>query len=78
MPENKAQIVFAFNNFWGRSIAAVSASSDPDSYGGFGPYVPNFFQIAFDNLEEVEVILIKKLNNILESHISSKYSRFYD
>uniref|UniRef100_A0AC34QMN8 Ornithine aminotransferase n=1 Tax=Panagrolaimus sp. JU765 TaxID=591449 RepID=A0AC34QMN8_9BILA len=38
VPENKAKVVFANDNFWGRSIAAISASTDPDSYGGFGPF----------------------------------------
>jgi ornithine--oxo-acid transaminase len=32
IPENQAKLVFAANNFHGRSILAVSASTDPDSY----------------------------------------------
>lgn len=54
VPPNKAKIVFAIDNFWGRSIAAISASTDPDSYGGFGPFVPNFEKIPYDNLIELE------------------------
>uniref|UniRef100_A0A914C225 Ornithine aminotransferase n=1 Tax=Acrobeloides nanus TaxID=290746 RepID=A0A914C225_9BILA len=54
VPENQAKVVFAENNFWGRSIAAISASTDPDSYGGFGPYVPNFEKIPYDDLAAVE------------------------
>jgi len=38
--ENKAKVIFAENNFWGRSIAAVSSSSDPESYSNFGPFLP--------------------------------------
>jgi len=34
------QVVFARNNFWGRTLAAVSSSTDPSSYGGYGPYMP--------------------------------------
>lgn len=37
---NKAKILFAANNFWGRTLAAVSSSTDPSSYGGFGPFMP--------------------------------------
>lgn len=57
VPPNKAKVVFAENNFWGRSIAAISASTDPDSYGGFGPFVPNFEKIPYDDLAALEVRL---------------------
>ena len=55
IPSNRAKVLFAENNFWGRSIAAISASTDPDSYGGFGPYVPNFHAIPYDNIPALEV-----------------------
>ncbi|XP_075532982.1 ornithine aminotransferase precursor isoform X2 [Dermacentor variabilis] len=54
IPANKAKIVFAENNFWGRSIAAVSASTDPSSYAGFGPFVPGFSIIPYDDLPALE------------------------
>lgn len=54
IPANKAKIVFAENNFWGRSIAAVSASTDPSSYTGFGPFVPGFDIIPYDDLPALE------------------------
>jgi hypothetical protein len=40
IPTDKARIVFAAGNFWGRTIAAVSASTDASSYSRFGPFVP--------------------------------------
>ena len=40
IPENKARIIFAENNFWGRTLSAISSSTDPTSYTGFGPYMP--------------------------------------
>jgi len=49
--ENKAKIIFANGNFWGRTLAAISTSDDPDSYGGFGPYMPGFDRIPYNNLE---------------------------
>ena len=55
VPKNQATVVFAEGNFWGRSIAAVSASTDPDSYEGYGPFVPNFVTVEFDNLTQLEV-----------------------
>ncbi|TDG45267.1 hypothetical protein AWZ03_008329 [Drosophila navojoa] len=57
IPENKAKIIFARNNFWGRTLAAISASSDPSSYGGFGPYMPGFELIDYNNVEQLEKAL---------------------
>jgi ornithine--oxo-acid transaminase len=42
VPTNQAKIVFARENFWGRTLAAISSSTDPSSYKGFGPYMPGF------------------------------------
>ena len=63
VPENKAKVVFANDNFWGRSIAAISASTDPDSYSGFGPFVPGFEKIPYNDLNALEVRVFAK-NNI--------------
>jgi len=52
--ENKAVIVFAENNFWGRTMAAISASTDPSSYKGFGPFMPGFIAIPYNNINAVE------------------------
>lgn len=54
VPRYKAKVIFAAGNFWGRSIAAVSASTDPESYGGFGPFVPNFSNIPFNDADALE------------------------
>ncbi|PIO74113.1 ornithine aminotransferase [Teladorsagia circumcincta] len=54
VPTNKAKVVFAENNFWGRSIAAISSSSDPESYGGFGPFVPLFERVPYNDLKALE------------------------
>ena len=58
VPQDRATMVFARGNFWGRSIAAISASTDPESYGGFGPFVPGFETIDFDNLKQLEVGIV--------------------
>ncbi|CAJ0941045.1 unnamed protein product, partial [Mesorhabditis belari] len=54
VPDNKAKVVFAKDNFWGRSIAAISASNDPDSFAGFGPYVPGFETVPYNDVAAVE------------------------
>ncbi len=54
VPTNKAKVVFARDNFWGRSLAAVSSSTDPSSYGGYGPFMPGFEIVDYNNLEQLE------------------------
>jgi ornithine--oxo-acid transaminase len=51
IPDGSAKIIVAEGNFWGRTVAAISASTDPDSYSGFGPYVPGFVKIPYNNLD---------------------------
>ena len=55
IPPNQAKIVVVENNFWGRSLAAVSSSTDPESFTGFGPYVPGFVTIPYNDTGAVEV-----------------------
>ena len=52
--ENKARIIFANGNFWGRTLAAISSSDDPSSYEGFGPYMPGYSLIPYNDLEALE------------------------
>jgi len=54
IPQNKAKIVFASGNFWGRTIGAISSSTDPSSFEGFGPFVPGFELVPYNNLEALE------------------------
>ena len=55
IPRNEAKVVFVEGNFWGRSIAAVSSSVDPENYGGYGPYVPGFVVVPYDDVQALEV-----------------------
>jgi ornithine--oxo-acid transaminase len=57
VPENAAVVVFAENNFWGRTLAAVSASTDPTSYTGFGPFMPGFIKIPYNDISALEHVL---------------------
>ena len=52
--ENKAKIVFAEGNFWGRTLAAISSSTDPSSYQGFGPFMPGFELVPYNDLVALE------------------------
>lgn len=52
--ENKATVVFVEGNFWGRTMAAISSSTDPSSYANFGPYMPGFSIVPYNNLNALE------------------------
>lgn len=58
--DNKAKILFASGNFWGRTMAAISSSTDPSSYKQFGPYMPGFENVEYNNLYALELALQDK------------------
>jgi ornithine--oxo-acid transaminase len=55
--ENEAKIIFAEGNFWGRTLAAISSSTDSSSYKGFGPYMPGFGLVPYNNIPALEKAL---------------------
>ena len=57
IPENQAKIIFAEGNFWGRTLAAISSSTDPSSFKGFGPYMPGFEIVPYNDLMALEAAL---------------------
>ncbi len=59
IPENKAISVFFNNNFWGRSLAACSSSNDPSCYNNFGPFIPNFKLLDYNNIYQLQAFLAK-------------------
>jgi ornithine--oxo-acid transaminase len=54
IPENKAVILFVEGNFWGRTMAAISSSTDPSSYRAFGPFMPGYQIIPYNDAEALE------------------------
>ena len=52
--ENKAKIIFANGNFWGRTLAAISSSNDPLSYKDFGPFMPGYELVPYNDLNSLE------------------------
>ena len=53
----KAKIIFASGNFHGRTLAVISASVDPSSTKGFGPYMPGLEVVPYDDLDALEAAL---------------------
>ena len=54
IPENKAKIIVCEGNFHGRTITVISMSTDPDSYGDFGPFTPGFVKIPYNDIEALK------------------------
>jgi ornithine--oxo-acid transaminase len=57
VPNNQAKIIFAEGNFWGRTMAAISSSTDPGSYKNFGPYMPGFEIVKYNDIPALEKAL---------------------
>ncbi|MCB2378405.1 ornithine--oxo-acid transaminase [Hymenobacter sp. BT635] len=54
---NQARILVAEHNFHGRTTGIISFSTDPDSTGGFGPYMPGYQVVPYDDLTALEEAL---------------------
>jgi ornithine--oxo-acid transaminase len=55
--ENEAKIIVCEGNFHGRTITIVSMSSDPDSYGDYGPFTPGFIKIPYNDINALSKAL---------------------
>ena len=54
VPQNQAKIIFVTGNFWGRTLAAISSSNDPASTTNFGPFMPGYEIIPYNNLKTLK------------------------
>ena len=54
VPKNCAKIIFVTGNFWGRTLAAISSSNDPLSTTNFGPFMPGYEIIPYNDLDALE------------------------
>lgn len=57
IPEYEAVIVAVKKNFHGRTTSIISASSDPSARKGFGPFMPGFELVDYDNIPALEKAL---------------------
>jgi len=60
IPENKAKIIVCANNFHGRTLNVISFSTDPSSRTDFGPFMPGYEVIPYNNLPALEKALQEK------------------
>lgn len=56
-------VLFATGNFWGRTMAAISTSLDTYMYENFGPFMPNFNLVPYNDLKALEVCIFIQRNN---------------
>lgn len=56
-PDKEAKIIVCNDNFHGRTTTVISFSTDPSSYTKFGPYMPGFIQIPYNDLEALKKAL---------------------
>ena len=60
IPQNQAKTVYATGNFWGRTLAAISSSTDPESTNAYGPLLPGYLLIPYNDLNALEAIFRKE------------------
>ncbi|MFJ5797528.1 ornithine--oxo-acid transaminase [Streptomyces decoyicus] len=54
VPDGRAKIIVADNNFHGRTTTIVSFSTDPEARADFGPYTPGFEIVPYGDLAAME------------------------
>jgi ornithine--oxo-acid transaminase len=57
LSENTAKIIVLDGNFHGRTLNVISFSTDPSAKGGFGPFMPGYIVIPYNDLEALEKAL---------------------
>jgi ornithine--oxo-acid transaminase len=60
IPENEALFIACSENFHGRTIAVISMSTDPDSYANYGPFLPGFRIVEYNDVDSLRKVLEKE------------------
>ena len=55
--KDRAKIIFVEGNFWGRTLGAISSSTDPSSTSGFGPFMPGYEIIPYNDIDALKASL---------------------
>jgi ornithine--oxo-acid transaminase len=64
IPTDQAQIVVCDGNFHGRTTGIISASTDPECRNGFGPFLPGFITIPYNDINALEETFKKHADTI--------------
>lgn len=57
IPEDRAEIVVARDNFHGRTISIVSFSTEPSYREGFGPFTPGFVTVPYGDVDAIRAAI---------------------
>ena len=57
LTDQSAKIIFLSGNFHGRTMGVISASTDPSSTGGFGPYMPGYIIVPYNDKDAMREAL---------------------
>jgi len=57
IPKDAAKIIFVEGNFWGRTLGAISSSTDSSSTNGFGPFMPGYEIIPYNDIDALKASL---------------------
>ncbi len=58
--ENKAKIIVCDQNFHGRTLNVISFSTDPSAKNNFGPFMPGYEVVEYNNIEALQAALQDK------------------
>ncbi|KAK8089459.1 ornithine-oxo-acid transaminase [Apiospora hydei] len=68
VPQDKALVFGVEENFHGRTMTAVTLSTDPESKDNYGPYIPNVGAICPSTGKAIRYNNVQDLEEALEAH----------
>jgi len=68
IPENEALVFSVLENFHGRTFAAITMSTDPESRDNYGPYLPGIGSFDPTTKAPIRYNNIEDLRKVLETH----------
>ncbi|KAI2637310.1 ornithine aminotransferase [Xylaria nigripes] len=68
VPDGKALVFGANQNFHGRTMTAVTLSTDPESKENYGPYIPNVGAVSPSTGKPIRYNNVADLEAVLEAH----------
>ncbi|TKA68437.1 Ornithine aminotransferase [Cryomyces minteri] len=68
IPENKAIVFSVKENFHGRTFAAITMSTDPESRDNYGPFIPNLGSICPATKQQIRFNNVQDVKDAFEAH----------
>ncbi|KAF2456769.1 putative L-ornithine aminotransferase Car2 [Lineolata rhizophorae] len=68
IPENQALVFTVQENFHGRTFAAITMSTDPESRDNYGPYLPNIGSVCPETKRPIRYNNVEDVRELFETH----------